>query len=1122
MNRLRSSPQGSVLGSLNALFSPHPVTGAPSPGQAAQGGLLGKMINVPGGGAGGTGTSPLTRAMSQQAYSTDNIRQALTGKSPGDVNTTDSIRQALTGQAPGDVITTDTIRRTVTGAAPGNTETTDTIKEKLDPASADKMARDSADSGDKSGKSFAARFRVHLAGMFGGGGGKSGGSGGGKGGKSGGPLDFLDSGLLGGIGPGILGISTKWAGITAGVGSLIGALPALAAGVASLGVAGAGLGLVAVGAKQLIGTKNVKGKPVTQGVLYDPAQAAGASLKSVLASSASALTDPLRAAFNAIPGLAKSVAPDLKAAFGAAGTLVMPLVNSLGGLLKSILPGLSQAFRAVAPLIGPMVKGLGGLVSGILPGLVTLLKAAAPAVDVLFKGLGIIGSGIGQMFKAFAPAVKASAVLLNGLLSVVSALFPVIGTLAAIFATALAPVFASFAKIIKALLPVFTLIGGVIAQFAGAVIGDLASAFGAVASLIKAIGPSLGIFAKAIGNVFAVLENSGVFAELGNALESLAAPLGKMISTLLKGLTPLLPPLIGFLSQVVTMLAAGLTGALLAVIPPLTTLGVKVLGAIASVLPVLLPLLTTLLGLFTGAVVAVISNVATALSAIINAIPPAMLTGLVLAFLAIAGAVRLWAIAQGILDIALNANPIGLVILAVAALAIGITELVTHWRQVWGFIKAIAEDAWNFLTHGWGQWIFPELTLIRVAVELVRDHWRQAWSDIKGAAEDAWHFIFNGFGKFLLPLLGPAGLLALGAIELYQHWHQIWGAVRGDAANLWQWLWNDFGQKIYVFFMQTVPGWLSGFGNAVRSTFNGVVSWLGGIPGRFTGALSSLAVDLLNLGSEVISDLWAGLRNAAGPVVSWLGNFAHSVVNVFKTIWGWFSPSTVMYQGGKSLMDGLFNGIKDHAHKAISQVTSVAGKITAGVAQWRNLVQQALRMEGLPLSLTGNVLYQMQTESAGNESAINLSDSNAAAGDPSRGLMQVIGSTFSEYHWPGTSSNIYDPLANIAAALNYARHVYGPTLMSGGMGIGSGHGYALGGAITEPVLGWGVNSGQTYTFGENGPEWVTPGKGPPSGSGGTKLADSISLMMPEGTAVATALQELTWYLQTAKMRQVMP
>jgi SLT domain-containing protein len=115
------------------------------------------------------------------------------------------------------------------------------------------------------------------------------------------------------------------------------------------------------------------------------------------------------------------------------------------------------------------------------------------------------------------------------------------------------------------------------------------------------------------------------------------------------------------------------------------------------------------------------------------------------------------------------------------------------------------------------------------------------------------------------------------------------------------------------------------------------------------------------------------------------------------------------------------------------------------VAQWAGDVSKALSMLGLPQTLASRVLYQMQTESGGNPNAINNWDINAQMGDPSRGLLQVIGTTFAAYHVPGTSNNIYDPLANIAAAINYAMHVYGPTLMSGGMGMGSGHGYDAGG-----------------------------------------------------------------------------
>jgi hypothetical protein len=82
--------------------------------------------------------------------------------------------------------------------------------------------------------------------------------------------------------------------------------------------------------------------------------------------------------------------------------------------------------------------------------------------------------------------------------------------------------------------------------------------------------------------------------------------------------------------------------------------------------------------------------------------------------------------------------------------------------------------------------------------------------------------------------------------------------------------------------------------------------------------------------------------------------------------------------------------------------------------------------------------------------------------------MQVIMSTFRAYHWPGTSWDIYDPLANIAAALNYARHVYGPSLRNAsGAGIGSGHGYAEGGLVPGYASGGlipGYASGGTPTF----------------------------------------------------------
>ncbi|NNH75059.1 transglycosylase SLT domain-containing protein [Nocardia uniformis] len=72
-----------------------------------------------------------------------------------------------------------------------------------------------------------------------------------------------------------------------------------------------------------------------------------------------------------------------------------------------------------------------------------------------------------------------------------------------------------------------------------------------------------------------------------------------------------------------------------------------------------------------------------------------------------------------------------------------------------------------------------------------------------------------------------------------------------------------------------------------------------------------------------------------------------------------------------------------------------------------------------------SIFRNIMRESGGNPRAINLYDSNAAAGIPSKGLLQVIDPTFQAYHVDGTSWDIYDPVANIAAACNYAAHRYG-------------------------------------------------------------------------------------------------
>ncbi|MEF9902926.1 transglycosylase SLT domain-containing protein [Streptomyces sp. P9-A2] len=91
---------------------------------------------------------------------------------------------------------------------------------------------------------------------------------------------------------------------------------------------------------------------------------------------------------------------------------------------------------------------------------------------------------------------------------------------------------------------------------------------------------------------------------------------------------------------------------------------------------------------------------------------------------------------------------------------------------------------------------------------------------------------------------------------------------------------------------------------------------------------------------------------------------------------------------------------------------------------WIRKSLDIMNKRGIPGSYEG-IHRNIIRESSGNPKAINLWDINAQNGIPSKGLLQVIPPTFSAYHVPGTSKNIYDPVANITAACNYAADRYG-------------------------------------------------------------------------------------------------
>ena len=200
---------------------------------------------------------------------------------------------------------------------------------------------------------------------------------------------------------------------------------------------------------------------------------------------------------------------------------------------------------------------------------------------------------------------------------------------------------------------------------------------------------------------------------------------------------------------------------------------------------------------------------------------------------------------------------------------------------------------------------------------------------------------------------------------------------------------------------------------------------------------------------DTISDVWS--------YVSHPSKLVDLAIEKFADVGNAAEPGLSIAKGVISQVKGsITDFVKNLFSESAPKVNYVASK---GVEQWRSLAIKALQLTGQYSAANLNsLLYQMQTESSGNPNAINLWDSNAKRGTPSKGLMQVIDPTFRAYAMAPYNQNIWDPLSNMIASIRYAVSRYG----SLGKAY-QGHGYASGGF---------PQTGEFFMARESGPELV--------------------------------------------------
>jgi hypothetical protein len=474
---------------------------------------------------------------------------------------------------------------------------------------------------------------------------------------------------------------------------------------------------------------------------------------------------------------------------------------------------------------------------------------------------------------------------------------------------------------------------------------------------------------------------------------------------------------------------------------------------------------------------------------------------------------------------------------------------------VWDGIQAAIAAVWNWIRDN----IFTPITNgIHTVGDTFTWLWHNvvepAWSGIQGAAGAAWNWIrdniFNPFKQGINDVgqafqdtagwIGRSWDAVKGAASVPVHWivdnvytngiEKVWNGIAGavglnlrlpDAPHFATGgIMPGYSPGVDNFTIQVGggeaimrPEWTRMVGadnvhrmNAMAAggNLNGVQSMLGGLPGFAGGGVVGFITDAFN-----------NIGNAVGGFLhDPLGGIANMITGPMNTMLsgvGGGNLGKMVAQFPREIVSALGNFIKgpaaakaqsfDAAQRVLSAGVPISGAtMSGGAQQWAGTVMTALNMLGQPAFLLSSTLRRMNQESGGNPNAINNWDSNAAAGIPSKGLMQVIPPTFAAYAMPGYASNIYDPLSNILASMRYAISRYGNLANA----YDRPGGYAMGG-IAAPVF-------------DNG-GWVKPGLNLINNKTGAPERLSNTTGGMEGATFVLEIPELGGRL-TAKVKEV--
>ena len=325
----------------------------------------------------------------------------------------------------------------------------------------------------------------------------------------------------------------------------------------------------------------------------------------------------------------------------------------------------------------------------------------------------------------------------------------------------------------------------------------------------------------------------------------------------------------------------------------------------------------------------------------------------VAAFTALTTAIKSVGLAQAALNVIMAANPIGLIVAAIAGLVTAFVVLWNKsekfrdfWKGLWEEIKKTVEKyigaVVNFFKGAWEK--------IKAAWNGVKDFFKGIWEGIKA--------VFSAVGTWFKDKFKEALTNVIVVwTAVHDFFQGIWDGIKEVFSAVGNWFKDKFKEALQnvIIVWTVVHDFFQGIWDGIKEVFSAVGNWF---KEKFQEAADNIKA-IFEIVSNFFSDIWNKIKNTVTEKIEAIKFVITTVFNAIKefigNVWDKIKSSisdkieavktviSTVFNAVSNIISNIWNGIKNTITNAINAVKDTVSNVVNGIKDKVSSVFEGLK-----------------------------------------------------------------------------------------------------------------------------------------------------------------------------------